>query len=589
MSSNANNKKSYNLTPTVPIKDWDQYVWQSYDQIASELQDRISRSPRRKTVLVVECYPTVRQEEIIQALQSRLNLTKVIRSEQAAMPGEQIKALIQRYLTDDRVFGYMSPCTVDEFYSRELLQDLKNEADTVEDGLVVVIGFGASLVAEGDILVYADIARWEIQQRYRSKEFGNWRLDNREEETLRKYKAGFFFEWRMADRLKRQLFSRIDYYLDTNAKDDPKMVTWDALMAGLRQTASQPFRLVPYFDPGVWGGKWLEEKIDLPPRENPYAWGFDGVPEENSLYFQYGSVRMELPSINLVFFQPRELLGDRVYARFGAEFPIRFDLLDTIGGGNLSLQVHPTTDYIRSTFGMNYTQDESYYILDSKPGALVYLGLREDADGEAMLRELQLAQEGEISFPAEQYVNTYAANKHDHFLIPAGTIHCSASDCMVLEISATPYIFTFKLWDWGQIGLDGKPRPVHLEHGEKVIQWDRTTSWVEKQLVNSIVQVGGGAGWREERTGLHEFQFIETRRHWFSEPVLHEANGSVHMLNLVEGEEAVVESPSGEFEPFVVRYAETFIVPASVSSYTIRPSGPSEGGKIATIKAYVRS
>ncbi|MFB9277557.1 class I mannose-6-phosphate isomerase [Cohnella cellulosilytica] len=581
-------KKNYNLAPAVQVKHMDSYAWQGYDSIAKELQARIDGLSHRAAVLVIECYPTVRQEEIVQAIRSRLNPAKIVRSDEAAMTGEQIKARVQRYLTDDRVFGHLSPYTIDEFYPQDRLEELRGEVSSVTDGLVVVIGFGASLVAEGDILVYADIARWEIQQRYRSKEFGNWRMDNREEDTLRKYKAGFFFEWRMADRLKRKLFSRIDYYLDTNVKDDPKMVTREALTAGLRQTASQPFRLVPYFDPGVWGGTWLEEHIDLPPKEKPYAWGFDGVPEENSLYFQYGPVRVELPSLNLVFFQPRELLGDRVYARFGAEFPIRFDFLDTIGGGNLSLQVHPTTDYIRQTFGMPYTQDESYYILDSKPGALVYLGLKEDVNPEEMMRDLRRAQAGELSFPAERYVNTYPANKHDHFLIPAGTIHCSAADCMVLEISATPYIFTFKLWDWGQIGLDGKPRPVHLEHGEKVLQWDRTTSWVEEQLINRVDQVGEGAGWSEERTGMHEFQFIETRRHWFSEPVLHESNGSVHMLNLIEGEEAVVESPNGDFEPFVVRFAETFIIPASIASYTIRPSGPSEGKKIATIKAYVR-
>lgn len=60
------------------------------------------------------------------------------------------------------------------------------------------------------------------------------------------------------------------------------------------------------------------------------------------------------------------------------------------------------------------------------------------------------------------------------------------------------------------------------------------------------------------------------------------------MFNLIEGEEAVVESPEGAFEPFVVHYAETFIIPAGIGKYTIRPYGASEGKEIATIKAYVR-
>jgi hypothetical protein len=63
----------------------------------------------------------------------------------------------------------------------------------------------------------------------------------------------------------------------------------------------------------------------------------------------------------------------------------------------------------------------------------------------------------------------------------------------------------------------------------------------------------------------------------------------VNVLNLVEGEEAVVESPSGAFEPFVVHYAESFIVPGGVGGYTIRPHGPAAGSECATIKASVRT
>jgi mannose-6-phosphate isomerase class I len=277
-----------------------------------------------------------------------------------------------------------------------------------------------------------------------------------------------------------------------------------------------------------------------------------------------------------------------VYRRFGAEFPIRFDFLDTVGGGNLSLQVHPLTEYIREHFGMAYTQDESYYMLDAEPGAEVYLGLKTGIEPEQMVRDLEIAQRGEADFPAERYVNQFPARKHDHFLIPAGTVHCSGKDSMVLEVSATPYIFTFKLWDWGRVGLDGIPRPIHLQHGVRNIQWERTTAWVQTNLVNHFVPVASGDGWREERTGLHELEFIETRRHWFTGTVLHNTNDTVHVLNLVEGEEAVVESPDGAFEPYVVHYAETFIVPAAVGRYTIRPHGSSVGKECGTMLAYVR-
>jgi mannose-6-phosphate isomerase class I len=252
--------------------------------------------------------------------------------------------------------------------------------------------------------------------------------------------------------------------------------------------------------------------------------------------------------------------------------------------------VHPLTEYAFDKFGLAYTQDESYYMLDAEPGATVYLGMKEGADFPEMLADLQRAQtDSAAPFPAAKYINEFPARKHDHFLIPAGTIHCSGAQAMVLEISATPFIFTFKLWDWDRLGLDGRPRPIHLTHGAANIQPDRTTTWVAQHLVNQVQPVGSGDGWREERTGLHEREFIETRRHWFTGRVPHHTHGGVQVLNLVQGTEAIVESPSGAFEPFVVHYAETFIVPAVVGAYTIRPHGPAIGTECATMKAYVRT
>lgn len=238
---------------------------------------------------------------------------------------------------------------------------------------------------------------------------------------------------------------------------------------------------------------------------------------------------------------------------------------------------------------MTYTQDESYYMLDADPGAQVYLGLQDDIEPEQMITDLTRAQSNGQQFDAEKYAAKWPANKHDHFLIPAGTVHCSGTGCMVLEISATPYIFTFKLWDWGRLGMDGKPRPINISHGEQVIQWDRQTEWTEKHLINNIQEVSNGDGWKEERTGLHELEFIETRRHWHSTTVTHDTGGGVNVLMVVEGEQALVECPENSFEPFEVNYAEAFIIPASIKTYTIRPIGLSEGKEIATLKAYVRS
>jgi len=542
-------------------------------------------------VVCVECYPGVQVDDLQSELAQRLRPDTVICASDAYKDVAEIRAMLATHLGDDLVFGRMNGLMLEDWFDPRALQRMRKEVIAATAlGTVLVIGTGAALLApECDVLVYADMARWEIQLRYRRFDIGNLECDNKEASFAEKYKCGFFVEWRAADRLKKQILPLIDFLLDTNDARTPKMIRGEELRKALAHTAQRPFRVVPYFDPGPWGGHWMEEVCDLPEGAPNYAWCFDCVPEENSLLLGYGEERIEVPAIDLVFTHPRELLGDAVHGRFGTEFPIRFDFLDTMGGGNLSLQVHPLTEYIQDKFGMHYTQDESYYLLDAAPGAVVYLGLKDDIDREAMAYDLHEAQTEGGDFPADTYVNQFPAQPHDHFLIPAGTIHCSGKDSMVLEISATPYIFTFKLWDWGRMGLDGRPRPIHIEHGLANIQWDRTTEWTRKNLVDTVRPVAAGDGWREEVTGLHEREFIETRRHWFTGTVPHDTHDGVNVLNLVQGEEAVIESPSGAFEPYVVHYAETFIVPAAVGKYTIRPHGTAVGKECATMKAFVRT
>ena len=572
----------YNKYPETKIQKYDA-AWAGYDSIVKELKEKIGSG---KKTLVIESYIGIDNTEILENLIKPLQPQKIIFSDSLAYDEEKINQMVERDLIpDDRVFGILTHYEIKDFFDPEVLKKAKEEIEDVK-GLTVIYGTGASLVTTGDILIYADLSRWEAQLRYRAGAT-NWKIGNSEEDILKKYKRGYFLEWRISDKLKDKLHKSIDYLLDTNRKNDPAMVSGKDYRHGLSEVVKQPFRGVPYFDASVWGGTWMEEKFGLEHIGKNYGWSFDGVPEENSLYLRYGDVKIEIPSINIVHQYPNELLGAKVHSRFGKEFPIRFDYLDTMEGGNLSLQVHPLTEYIQEKFGMHYTQDESYYILDAKEDASVYLGVKENINLDEMIDDLKRAQNGNYIFPDEKYVNCFPAKKHDHFLIPAGTVHCGGSDVVVLEISATPYIFTFKLWDWGRIGLDGKPRPVHIDHGKHNIQTDRTTKWVEENLINHVQAIEETKDHKEERTGLHELEFIETRRHWFDQKITLSTKGSVNMLNLIEGEEAVVESIDGSFQPYEIHYGETFIIPAQIEQYTITPKN-NKNQKLAVMQAYVR-
>ncbi|NIK78726.1 mannose-6-phosphate isomerase class I [Paenibacillus castaneae] len=580
---------NFNMYPEVLVSKSNEHAWQDYENIKSELKSAINRLGKQKTIVTIDCYPGVQLEELRANLVSVMESSHTLFTDDLYYSSEKVTDMIQFNLTDDRVFGKMSLHNFADFLDVERLEAARSDVSNIDNGLIIIYGTGATLVYEPDILVYADLARWEIQRRYSHNEISNWKANNRNEDAVRKIKRGYFFEWQVADRHKRKLFEKIDYLLDTNTNNEPKLVEGATYLAGLMQTVNQPFSVVPYFAPGVWGGQWMKEKLGLDPSVENYAWSFNGVPEENSLFLRFGDVKVEVPAINAVLRHPVELLGEKVYGRFGADFPIRFNFLDTFEGGNLSLQVHPLVEYVQQTFGVHYTQDESYYIVDAEEDAIVYLGVKDGIDSNEMIGDLQRSYEEGCKFDDEKYINQFPAQKHDHFLIPAGTIHSQGKDSLVLEISATPNYFTFKLWDWERLGMDGLPRPVHLEHGIANIQWERDETWARENIINRIEKVDEGAGWIEEKTGLHEREFIETRRHWFTEPVIHNTNGGVNVLNLIEGEEAIVESPTAAFEPFVVHYAETFIIPAVVGSYSIRPYGSSVGKEIGTIKAYVRT
>ncbi len=582
---------TYNKFPVVPVlAAYASQCWSGWEEIIPTLAasiDSLKGKGRSRIVVAVECYTGVRDDHLRTLLAGALSVDVAIDAKSLFKPTEEIEQLAAPFLGgEDPVFGFMTGLMIEDFLDTQRVKDASTSIEKRASGVVLVVGPGASQVFPADLLLYADMPRWEGQLRQRRGEADNLGVRNRGLKASLQYKRSFFVDWRVCDRIKTKTLSRWDFLLDTTDNAAPKLITGTAHAAALLHAVTGPFRVVPFFDPGPWGGQWLRQKIGLPEGPPNYAWGFDCVPEENSLLLEFGETRVEIPSINLVFAQPALLLGEAVYRQFGAEFPIRFDFLDTIQGGNLSFQVHPLAEYAREHFGISYTQDESYYILDAEPGAVVYLGAKDGVQPEAVLADLKAAQRGEKLFDDQKFAARFPAKKHDHFLIPAGTLHCSGAGSVVLEISATPYIFTFKLWDWARLGLDGLPRPVNIERGQSVIQWDRNEDYARRHLVNQIEVIERGDGWHEERTGLHTSQFIETRRHWFSVPVRHRRTSSVDVLNLVEGEAVVVESPESRFAPVEIHYAETFILPAAAGDYIIRPLVA--GAHCATVKAFVR-
>jgi len=313
--------------------------------------------------LCVECYPGAPVGEIVAVLREAWPQADVVYTAALFRDPKVIDAEIDALLGDDPVFARFPSIGIADFLDGAKVATWR--AGRVPGRRTVLVGPGAATILPArDLLVYVAMARWELQQRQRRGEIANLGGRDRQARAAELYRRAFFVDWRVGDTVKYTLLSEADFVMEANGSV-PRMIAGSTYHRALDNVVARPFRVVPFFDAGPWGGQWMRRTFDLPDGPPNYAWCFDCVPEENSLLLGFGEEAFELPALDLVRLRPDALLGADIVARFGAEFPIRFDLLDTMEGGNLSLQVHPRADYARAAFGLAYTQDESYYLLDA--------------------------------------------------------------------------------------------------------------------------------------------------------------------------------------------------------------------------------
>jgi mannose-6-phosphate isomerase class I len=214
------------------------------------------------------------------------------------------------------------------------------------------------------------------------------------------------------------------------------------------------------------------------------------------------------------------------------------------------------------------------------PGARIFLGLRDDADvGEFRADALRAAGPGG-AFEPERYLQAHPAEQHRLYLIPAGTPHASGAGNVVLEISATPYLYTLRFYDWLRKGLDGDLRPVHLDHAFANLDASRRGPAVQTLMPEPRV-LRTGPDWQELVLGQTRELFFAVHRFDFADEVEDDTGGRFHALNLAEGDEVVIEAAEREHR---LSYAESIVVPAVTGHYRIRRI---RGGACKVVKAFV--
>lgn len=536
----------------------------------------------KKRIVVIDGYAGVFWEKIEAGLESCFNdlgvEVKWIKTKSFFKPAEEITRLTSPFLGDPAsVWGTKTTLSLSDLFS----EDLRKCKPQHDPAINILIGPGAALANWDASVVYIDLPKNELQFRMRAGSITNLGLD-KADEPFEMYKHFYFVDWVMLNAHKKSLLNRIDIIADGQWPDKINWAYKHVLEEGLESISKSVIRVRPWFEPGAWGGQWIKNHIkNINTDVVNYAWSFELIVPENGVVFESDGFLLEVSFDTLMFAQGRNVLG-KFSERFGDEFPIRFDFLDTYDGGNLSIQCHPRLKYIRDNFGENITQDETYYILDCNDQAQVYLGFQEDIQPEVFKETLENSQANNEVVDIEKFVQCHEAEKHDLFLIPNGTVHSAGAGNLVLEISATPYIFTFKMYDWLRLDLDGNPRPINIEHAFNNLDFSRKGQKVRRELISAPHVLEETDGYRLIHLPTHAEHFYDVHRIEFNKEVEIQTGDGCHVLMLVEGDAMQVES-GGRSTSFA--YAETVVIPAAAGSYKLINKGKE---RIKVIKAFLK-
>lgn len=139
------------------------------------------------------------------------------------------------------------------------------------------------------------------------------------------------------------------------------------------------------------------------------------------------------------------------------DFPILIKFIDA--RNDLSIQVHPDDVYALE-HERQYGKTEMWYVLEAEPGAFLYYGFKQEISREEFCRRIEDNTLTEV-------LNAVPVHKGDLFYIPAGTIHAICKGIVIAEIQQSSNV-TYRVYDYGRVGADGKPRQLHIEQAIEV-------------------------------------------------------------------------------------------------------------------------
>lgn len=548
------------------------------EAIASHLTSLLQDHKRH--VIAIDGYPTCN----FHVLADMFKNVRFIDMKDLYLSEDEIHDLLLSYLPEDKVmdpvllYGKLYTHGLKSLMDATKLASLKEEMEHGKENLVV-FGHG-SLIEElrvlADIKIYMDITPKEAALRCNQGKYINIG-DKKARPFKQLMRRNYYIDFENETLLRKQLIQEnaLDYYVYSDHDEALVMAPFATMNALFSDLVKRPFRCKPVYLEGVWGGYYMMRYRNLPRTMKNCAWIFDMIPSEVSLIIEANGKSIEVPYYTFVHAKGVPLMGQDCVNYFHGYFPIRFNYDDTWhANGNMSIQCHPYHSYVTKENGELGRQDESYYIVEAAEGAKTFLGFNEDIDPNDFMKEVYASEQTGKEIDYQKYVNAVTSTPGTQVLIPAGTIHSSGRNQLVLEIgSLTIGSYTYKLYDYMRKDLDGNPRPIHSRHGDAVLQKYRKTNWVNQHLVRRAVPFKDGDDVVRQTVGEDPLLYFKLMTTQFLKSYEDHTGNSFHVLTVTNGEKVRIYSKEHPEFNYVANYLDMIVVPQNIGTYIVENLG----------------
>jgi mannose-6-phosphate isomerase class I len=554
------------------------------------LDEILTRYEKNNSTLTIgmDAYVSADWKELLNLLTGELTRKKInvnVFDVASSYKGRnELDEMLAEYLPQDRekdpvlLFGKLFKGSYETLFDKAKLDSLKCQLKA-SHGINIVYGAGScfsGLRQLYDIVTFIDITPKMAVLRIKNGKYKN--LGDSQARPFKEImRRCYYYDFELALHLRAELIGAdlIDFYIAGDNWDNVLLLPRKAFNEICSSLVNYPFRCKPVYLEGVWGGYYIKNLRNLPHEMKNCAWVFDLIPLEVSLLVQAGKKIVEIPFFAFVNREGKALMGEECVKAFNGYFPIRFNFDDSYhSSGNMSIQLHPQADYCKENFNEHGRQDESYYVIATGHGAKTFVGMNDNVDAKEFIAEIKKSELDSSPVDYEKYVNGIASIPGMQFMLPAGTIHSSGRNQLILEIgSLTVGSYTFKIYDYLRLDFDGNPRPIHSYHGERVLDSSRNASWVKQNIAQKPKLLRSGDGWAEYLLGQHDLLYFSLFRYEFEKRIEGDTNGVFHVLTLVDGEKIAVYPKLHPERRYLQNYLDIVVIPANVGPYVIENLG----------------